>query len=42
MNQGRAKMPCNPEELQIFTTSIEYQTFVNHVKIYTSITEAQL
>jgi len=39
--QGRAKMPYNSEELEIFITSIEYQAFVNLVKIYKLIMEAQ-
>ena len=41
MHQGRVKMPYNPEELEIFAPSIEYQTFANLVTIYKSITEAQ-
>ena len=34
-------MPYNPEELEIFAPSIEYQTFVNLVKIYKLIMKSQ-
>ena len=38
----RAKMPYISEELAIFRTSIEYQTYLELVTIYKSFMEARL